>query len=188
MDVLVLSKTWEPIDRVPWQQVFTKMFGAGGVQVVEYHDEKLVHSNGGLKEWKVPSIVRFIDAVTPTIKGIKFSRENIYTRDQGRCQYCGVKVAYDDFEFEHVIPRSRGGTTTWENIVVACTGCNQKKGNKTPKEASMKMLSTPRKPDHLKGKKRITLSWSPGMPESWRSYMRDATYWKTELENNNPGE
>lgn len=189
MDVLVLSKTWEPIDRVSWQDVFTKMFGVkskGKVQVIEYHGEKVVYS-GGLKEWKVPSVVRFIDAVTPEIKGLRFSRENIYARDRGRCQYCGTNVKYSEFQFEHVLPRKQGGKTTWENIVVSCNGCNQKKGGRTPREAGMRLLSTPRKPDRIPVKRRVVLTWEKGMPEAWKSYMRDVTYWKTELDNDNGG-
>ena len=67
----------------------------------------------------MPSIVRFLKP-TPRKKAIKFSRQNVYVRDRGRCQYCGTKVACDDFTYEHVIPRALGGRTCWENIVVAC--------------------------------------------------------------------
>jgi hypothetical protein len=188
MDVLVLSKTWEPMDRISWEDAFTALcggeMGEKKAEVIEYCDQ-VIHSGaqGGeeLKEWKVPSVIRFVEAVVPNLKGVRFSRENIYTRDRGNCQYCGVHVAADDWEYEHVIPRSQGGQTVWENIVVACTSCNQKKGGKTPTQAGMRLLTRPTKPDKL-FRRRSILTWQPGMPESWRGYMRDSLYWKGELD------
>lgn len=192
MEVLVLSKTWEPYDRVTWEDAFVLLAGGRDgkkkVEVIEYDESKKVHSSsaaGELREWRVPSVIRFIDAVTPEIKAVKFSRENIYARDKGACQYCGVKVTLSSFEYEHVIPRTKGGKTIWENIVVACTSCNQRKGGRTPQEAGMRLRSLPRKPDRSSMKKRMTVTWHKGMPSSWRNYMRDATYWGTELENEN---
>jgi len=191
MDVLVLSKTWEPMDRISWEDAFIALFSgeANGkkAEVIEYHDRHVVHSgspNGELREWRVPSVIRFVNVLVPELKGVRFSRENIYARDGGRCQYCGKHVKTDAWEYEHVVPRCRGGRTTWENIVVACTDCNQRKGNRTPAEAGMKLLSKPVKPDKL-GRRRVLLTWQRGMPEAWRSYMRDATYWRGELENDN---
>lgn len=194
MDTLVLSKTWEPYDQVSWQEAFKYICGGDDgskkVEVIEYHEDRKVHSGSGsgeLREWRVPSVIRFIDAVTPEIKVVKFSRENIYARDKGRCQYCGEKVSLSEFEYEHVIPRCQGGKTIWENIVVACTGCNQKKGNKTPAQAGMRLLAVPRKPDRNSKKRRIVITWKKGMPETWKNYMRDMTYWKGELDNDNGG-
>jgi 5-methylcytosine-specific restriction endonuclease McrA len=187
-DVLVLSKSWEAYDRVPWEKAFVLLCGdANGrkkIEVVEYH-ERIVRS-GSLREWRVPSVIRFIDAVTPEVHGVKFSRENIYARDQGTCQYCGLKVSISEFEYEHVLPRSRGGKTTWENIVVACTRCNQRKGGRTPLEAGMRLMSTPRRPERSFRKRRLVLSWQRGMPEAWKGYMRSVTYWRGELDNDNP--
>jgi hypothetical protein len=184
MDVLVLSKTWEPMDRISWEDAFTALFSEEKkAEVVEYRED-VVHSGspaGELREWKVPSIIRFINAMVPELKGIRFSRENIYMRDKGRCQYCGVHVSAGDWEYEHVIPRCMGGKTVWENIVVACTACNQKKANRTPAQAGMRLLTRPMKPEKL-FRRRSILTWQPGMPETWRGYMRDSLYWKGELE------
>lgn len=191
-EVLVLSKTWEPYDRVSWEDAFTLLCGGSNgkkkVEVIEYHEDRTVRSgssSGELREWKVPSVIRFIEAVTPEIKAVKFSRENIYDRDRGRCQYCGAQVPLNGFEYEHVIPRAKGGKTVWENIVVACTSCNQRKGGRTPNEASMRLLSIPRKPDRHAKKRRMTVTWKKGMPEAWKAYMRDVAYWKGELESDN---
>lgn len=186
-NVLVLSKTWEPMDRISWEEAFTVLFGGSGdrkAEVIEFDAERIVHSGspaGELREWKVPSVIRFVNAMVPQLKGIRFSRENIYSRDRGRCQYCGVHVAPGDWEYEHVVPRAQGGQTTWENIVVACTACNQRKANRTPAQAGMRLLTRPVKPD-ASSRRRATLAWHPGMPDAWKGYMRDAAYWKGELE------
>lgn len=188
-EVLVLSKTWEPYDRVSWERAFVLLCGADDgkkkVEVIEYH-ERTVRS-GSLREWKVPSVIRFIQAVTPEIHAVKFSRENIYARDKGVCQYCGIQVTRAEFEYEHVVPRAKGGKTTWENIVVSCTPCNQRKGGRTPVEAGMRLRSIPRRPGKSFKKQRMTLSWQNGMPEAWRNYMRNVVYWRSELDNENGG-
>jgi 5-methylcytosine-specific restriction endonuclease McrA len=186
-DVLVLSKTWEPYDRVSWRRALVLLCGGEDgskkVEVVEFH-ERIIRS-GDLKEWRVPSVVRFLEAVTPVIRRVKFSRQNIYARDGGLCQYCGARVAPGEFEYEHVLPRAKGGKTTWENIVVACTPCNQKKGGRTPAEAGMRLRAPPRRPDKGWGDRRVVLLWQTGMPVAWRNYMRSATYWGGELDNEN---
>jgi 5-methylcytosine-specific restriction endonuclease McrA len=188
-DVLVLSKTWEPYDRVSWERAFVLLCGGDDgkkkVEVIEF-DERTVRS-GSLREWKVPSVIRFVGAMTPEIRSVKFSRENIYARDKGQCQYCGTRVKVSEFEYEHVIPRAQGGKTTWENIVVACTSCNQRKGGRTPLQAGLQLRSIPRRPDKSFARRRLTLGWREGMPESWRSYMRDVTYWRGELESDDGG-
>lgn len=185
MDVLVLSKTYEAMDRITWEDAFTALFGEEKkAEVIEYREKDVVHSgspHGDLREWKVPSVIRFVNAMVPELKGVRFSRENIYMRDRGNCQYCGTHVTADDWEYEHVTPRCLGGQTTWENIVVACTACNQKKANRTPAQAGMRLLAKPEKPEKL-FRRRAILSWQPGMPEAWRNYMRDSLYWKGELD------
>lgn len=195
MDTLVLSKSYEPYDQVSWEEAFKYICGGEDgtkkVEVIEYHEDRKVRSgsseNGTLREWKVPSVIRFINASTPEVMVVKFSRENIYARDRGKCQYCGMNVKLSEFEYEHVIPRAQGGKTIWENIVVACTGCNQKKGSKTPSQAGMRLLSRPRKPERQDTKRRIVITWKHGMPEAWKAYMRDVTYWRSELSNDNSG-
>src|SRR5215470_4698227 len=71
---------------------------------------------------------------------VKFSRHNIYIRDGNRCQYCGHKFPSSELSLDHVIPLSRGGTSSWENIVCSCLKCNVKKGNRTPAEAGLKLV------------------------------------------------
>src|SRR6185295_14741718 len=90
--------------------------------------------------------VRLRKAFRRFAKPVKFSRVNIYARDEYRCQYCGTKCTIDRLTYDHVVPRSRGGKTSWENIVSCCYACNAKKANRTPAEARMHLLSTPGRP------------------------------------------
>jgi 5-methylcytosine-specific restriction endonuclease McrA len=115
-------------------------------------------------------------------KAVKFSRHAIYTRDKGRCQYCGVAVSKKEMQYEHVLPRALGGTTRWENIVVSCHSCNQRKADKTVAQAGMRLLSVPVRPKSLPNTSDAGMCYSPEMPESWKAYLRDYAYWNVALE------
>ena len=77
---------------------------------------------------------------------MKFNRRNIFARDNNQCQYCGQKFPTSELSLDHVIPRSQGGQSTWENIVCACVECNVRKGGRTPKQAHMTLIRKPEKP------------------------------------------
>ena len=179
METLVLNPRYEPIARVPWQRAVTLLF-LGKVEVVEEYEDREIRSITFV--FRMPSVVRLLRALRGARKAIKFSRENVYARDGGRCQYCGAGVRRDEITYDHVVPRSLGGKTTWENIVVACVRCNQKKGGKTPTQAGMKLRSAPVKPRRLPEVFGITLQFKQGMPESWRAFLRSYSYWHGELE------
>lgn len=113
---------------------------------------------------------------------VRFSRMNIFARDQNICQYCGFKFDKNDLNIDHVIPRSQGGTSHWENVVCSCVVCNRKKGGRTPEQANMRLRQVPRKP-----------GWSPLLGNNFATRVRhkewlpflniaDAAYWITELE------
>jgi len=90
-----------------------------------------------------------------------FSRKNIHRRDKHICQYCSVILPENQGTLDHVIPRSRGGLNTWQNLVCCCVKCNTKKGNRTPNEANMKLLSIPKEPKSLhKMEIELTSNWS----------------------------
>src|SRR3954469_10212403 len=133
MQTLVLDAGYTPVARVSWQRAVTLLW-EGKVEVVESYDHVV---RSVTIEVQVPAVVRFLRIVRARKKGIRFSRENVYARDAGRCQYCGVRVARSDFTYDHVLPRAQGGLTCWENIVVCCTPCNQKKGGRTPAQARL---------------------------------------------------
>jgi 5-methylcytosine-specific restriction endonuclease McrA len=179
MDTLVLDPGYSPVARIPWERALT-LFWSGKVEVVEEYADWKVRSV--TIEVKVPSVVRFLRAVRGKRKMVRFSRENVYARDGGRCQYCCSKMLRHDATYDHVLPRSQGGVTRWENIVIACLSCNQSKGGRTPVQAKMKLRTTPIRPTKLPDTMRITLCYEPGMPEAWRAWLRDYSYWNGELE------
>jgi 5-methylcytosine-specific restriction endonuclease McrA len=179
METLVLNAGYEPVARVAWQRAVTLLF-LGKVEVVEEYTEHEVRAI--TFAIKMPSVVRFLRSVYVKRKGIRFSRENVYARDGAKCQYCGDHVARNEATYDHVVPRAKGGVTTWENIVIACVPCNQKKGGRTPAEARMRLLTAPVKPKKLPETIRMTVTFGRGMPESWKTWVRDYTYWNTEIE------
>ena len=109
---------------------------------------------------------------------VKFNRKNIFTRDQHRCQYCGQRGAASELTLDHILPRSRGGKASWDNIVVACMACNVRKSNRTPSEAGMRLIQLPCHPNwetiHFRSKR-------DSVPSSWEAFLGDL-YWTTELE------
>ncbi|MEW5850019.1 MAG: HNH endonuclease [Myxococcota bacterium] len=182
-ETLVLDPGWMPVGRVDWRRAITLLW-EGKVEVVEEYQDKVVRSV--TLEIKVPAVIRFLRGIRHGKRAIKFSRENVYMRDRGRCQYCGNTVPRPLATYDHVTPRVQGGHTRWENVVIACAPCNQRKGGRTPTQAGMRLLSTPVKPKRLPDGMRLTFTFQHGMPESWRAYLRDALvsaqYWHGELE------
>lgn len=97
-------------------------------------------------EIQVPRVVRLLRYERLPKNGVKFNRRNIFLRDDYICQYCNRRYSAHRLSLDHVLPRSRGGPTTWENIVCCCLDCNVRKGGRTPHEAGMKLARAPRKP------------------------------------------
>lgn len=108
---------------------------------------------------------------------VRFSRRNIFERDRNTCQYCGRAFPKPDLTIDHVIPSSRGGTDTWENLVLACVKCNVKKANRTPDEARMPLVRKPVKPNWLP---RFGTRAPASELTSWQRFV-DAAYWDVEL-------
>lgn len=175
---LVLDVGYRPISVAPWQNAIVWVLDRVAETVDEYPDRQIRTPNWSVQ---MPSVVRLLRPITRK-RAIKFSRQNVYARDRGRCQYCSARVARDDWTYDHVVPRSQQGKTTWENVVVACTPCNQRKGGRTPSQAGMALLSTPVRPKKLPDVGMFLMNYRSGMPEGWRTYLRDAIYWGGELE------
>jgi 5-methylcytosine-specific restriction endonuclease McrA len=98
------------------------------------------------QELQIPRIVRLVRYDRVHHSAVRFNRRSIFLRDEHRCQYCGQTRPTSQLSLDHVVPRSLGGKTTWENIVTCCLPCNGKKGGRTPQQASMQLLSQPRRP------------------------------------------
>ncbi len=97
-------------------------------------------------ELRVPRILRLTRFDRMPAQTLRFNRKNLFARDDHTCQYCGKSEPVHKLSLDHVIPRSYGGPTTWENIVCCCLRCNNRKGGRTPQEARMKLLTKPQKP------------------------------------------
>lgn len=125
----------------------------------------------------VPRIIRLSIFDRLPKQDVKFNRRNIFARDGNRCQYCGKKFSTTELSLDHVIPRSRGGGSTWENIVCCCLKCNIRKGGRTPNEAHMKLQTIPKKPHR---NPIISVKLNDGRYASWKQFL-DQAYWTVEL-------
>ena len=129
-------------------------------------------------EVQVPRVIRLLTYDRVPKQKLRLNRRNIFARDANRCQYCGKFFPTSELSFDHVMPRSRGGETTWENIVCACVSCNVRKGGRTPLEASMKLIRLPVRP---KQSPLLTIKLGNPKYESWRTFLANA-YWSVDLE------
>lgn len=125
----------------------------------------------------VPRIIRLLGYDKLPRQDVKFNRRNIFARDSNRCQYCGKRFSTIDLSLDHVIPKSQGGKSTWENIVCACIKCNVKKGGRTPEQASMHLITKPIKP---KRSPAISVRLADERYWSWKQFL-DNAYWTVEL-------
>ncbi len=165
MRTLVLDQGYQPHRVVSWQRAVGMLF-VGKVEVLEEYDEWIRSVSLSIQ---MPAVVRLIRAVKRRQPPIRFSRLNVMTRDGFSCQYCAVDLPMRDLTYDHVLPRSRGGRTTWENVVTACKPCNHAKGDRTPSEAGMPLLRTPVKPTWLPA--RAVAATGGVVPERWRDYL-----------------
>lgn len=163
---LLLNASYEPLSVITWQRAITLLFLDKVEILAEYDDRDIKSVN---QAFKMPSVVRLYKYVRRRYMGIKFSRQNIYARDNYQCQYCGKKPSHADLSFDHVIPRSRKGKTCWENIVTCCVECNRKKGGRTPAEASMPLIKHPTKPRSMAQLTVQVHKYQP--PKTWLDYL-----------------
>ncbi|MEO0621686.1 MAG: HNH endonuclease [Pseudomonadota bacterium] len=172
---LVLNADYRPLSYFPlslwpWQEAVKAAFLDRVTIVAEYDTQ--VHSPS--MAMRLPSVVVLKDYVKPA-RYPAFTRFNLFLRDEFTCQYCGAK---GEMTFDHVMPRSRGGRTTWENVVASCSKCNLRKANLTLRQAGMALARPPRRPDaaELQNKGR---KFPPNhLHESWMDFL----YWDAELE------
>jgi len=128
-------------------------------------------------EIQVPRVIRLLTYDRIPKQTLRFNRRNIFARDGNRCQYCGRRFSTSELSLDHIVPRSRNGETSWENIVCSCVRCNVRKGGRTPKEAGMKLVRQPKKP-----RRNPMLAVRLGNPKyaSWQTFLNDA-YWSVDL-------
>ncbi|MEL6912940.1 MAG: HNH endonuclease [Pseudomonadota bacterium] len=162
--------SYYPLSLWPWQEAI-KAAWLERVDIVAEYDEFVRSPSTRIR---IPSVVVLKDYVKPQ-KRVAFTRFNLFLRDEFKCQYCGSR---DDLTFDHVVPRARGGVTSWENVVAACSKCNLKKGSRSLKQAGMSLRKPPRQPasEELRNMGR---KFPPGyLHESWLDFL----YWDSVLD------
>ena len=164
-NVLLLSKNYEPISIIGWQKAI-RMLALEKVEVVETTNNEIKSPSQSIK---LPSILRLIYPFKKRRAIIKFNKQNLFARDNFKCQYCKKSFKFGQLTYDHVIPRSRGGKTNWTNIVTACQACNGKKGSRTPEEAGMALRAAPRPPSWIPLFS-VMLSKRPNIPNSWKYF------------------
>lgn len=142
---LLLTTWYFPIQILAWEDA-VKMIYEGVVDVLAEYDEEIRSPS---TTWKMPAVVRLRRTIHGFKRGVKFSRLNVYQRDEFRCQYCHEKLTWRELTYDHLVPRSRGGRTHFLNIVTACKACNARKGSRTCDEAGMFPLKPPFHPRAL---------------------------------------
>lgn len=175
---LVLNADFRPLSYFPlslwsWREAIKAVF-LDRVNVLAEYD-LAVHSPSF--EMAIPSVIALKEYVPPA-KRPAFTRFNVFLRDRFDCQYCGDRFPPQDLTFDHVIPRSKGGRTTWENVVTSCGRCNLAKGNKMPSAAGFRPLYPPAEPSVFQLQDRGRGFPPNFLHESWRDYL----YWDTELD------
>ena len=145
-DVLVLNATYEPLNVVSVKRAVVLLLKEKA-ELVEAAEAKLRSESFSVP---VPLVIRLMYFVKiPRRISLPVTRRGILNRDHYTCQYCGVTPPRKELTIDHVVPRSRGGKTTWENVVTACQKCNGRKGCRTPAEAHMKLQTKPERPRYL---------------------------------------
>ena len=192
--VLVLNRLWQAVNVCTARRALTLLF-EGHAQVV-LNDDDGDFQTFSFSQWRdlsarqphpesiatvsfkirIPRVILLVMFDRLPKKEVKFTRHNIFERDRNTCQYCGQVFERKDLNLDHVIPRDRGGPTTWENIVCSCIRCNTQKANLTPQEAGMHLVRKPKRP-----------KWRPfvqvnlgGQHDSWKHFL-DLAYWNVEL-------
>ena len=191
---LVLNKTWTPI-RTTTAREAIGLVATGSAKIIdpvtyEVHDLDSWHAVSLAQERFEGTRIRSMRLslappeviVLTTYEGVGtrvvvFSRSNLFKRDRFMCQYCGARPRTSEMTIDHILPRSRGGTSSWENCVLACFHCNRKKKNRTPDEAHMRMRKPAVKPSWAA----LSAFSQPARIESWKSFLSRA-YWEAELE------
>ena len=126
---------------------------------------------------RVPVVIQLVRYNRLPKREVRFTRRNIYYRDRCRCQYCGQVFSQKQLNLDHVVPLSRGGASSWDNVVCACIACNTRKGARSPLQAGMQLIRRPRKPA---GHPMWRAGWIGPCPEEWRTFL-DEAYWNVEL-------
>jgi len=179
--VLVLNKSWMPIRVITVKRACTLIFADKASVILPddysvYNWEKWCNidvsdDKEGIQlcysRVLIPEVIVLIRFDKVKIHGVRLTKRSIFIRDQHQCQYSGKKVKLDDADIDHIIPKSKGGTSTWENMVVCSKEINRLKGNRTPEEAGLKLLKQPHCPTY----NRVMIDPKTNVPKSWDKFL-----------------
>ncbi|RME49013.1 MAG: HNH endonuclease [Chloroflexi bacterium] len=162
--VLVLNATYEPLNVVSVRRAVVLLLKEKA-ELVEAAEARLRAEH---IEFPVPLVIRLVTYVrVPRRFNLPVSRRTVLSRDDYTCQYCGAQPGKSELTIDHVLPRSRGGDHSWENVVTACGPCNRRKGNRTPAEAGMRLLRKPYRPRYIA----VALLGRADRREVWEKYL-----------------
>jgi 5-methylcytosine-specific restriction endonuclease McrA len=191
--VLVLNRSFLPVHITSVRRAFSLLYQGIACAVneqyrtfdfeswadlsVSVHDDSIGLVN---RVVRVPRVILLVAYDRLPRRQVRFSRFNIYSRDRNICQYCGRKYPRGELNLDHVVPRSQGGLSRWENVVCSCHSCNRRKGGRTPEQAHMRLLRSPRRPEWTPF---MLETFSPRRYKEWTPFLStvDASYWNTEL-------
>ena len=193
--VLVLNRLWQAVNICSARRALSLVFEGHAQVVLGDNDGSFQTYN--FSQWRdvsrsdtsleciktvsfkirVPRVILLIVFDRLPKKEVKFTRNNIFERDRNTCQYCGKVFDRKDLNLDHVVPRDRGGPTTWENIVCSCIPCNTRKANRNPYEAGMHLIHKPKRP---KWRPFVQVNLGLHQHESWKHFL-DLAYWNVEL-------
>tara|TARA_B100000927_G_C16470932_1_gene471491 strand:+ start:2438 stop:3028 length:591 start_codon:yes stop_codon:yes gene_type:complete len=186
---LVLNRLWQAVNVVGVERAFS-LLALEHAQVIYAEDGSFrVFDGAGWFEFSKDleagpgsRVIRTVNqqVVVPTVlllrgydrmlmQEMKFNRQNLLERDDYRCQYCGKNLPAKELNMDHVVPRDRGGGTTWENVVISCIKCNSKKSNRSPKEAGMRLLKEPKRPPR---RPFMSSLYGKPMEETWTHFIQ----------------
>ncbi|HEV2972509.1 MAG TPA: HNH endonuclease [Pirellulales bacterium] len=187
---LVLNRNWQPVNVASVARALVLVWN-DSARVVDPDDYRLytwadwstiAPCEGDLfiravrQRLRVPEVIALAGYDRLPSAAVSFSRRNIFKRDHYACQYCGAQPGSEELSLDHVVPRSRGGQSSWENCVLACIACNKRKADRMPQQAGMKLRKLPVRP-----------TWKPmyardsARIESWSRFVSEA-YWNVTLE------
>lgn len=198
-EVLVLNKAWSPVHVTSARRAFALLLREMA-EVIDVNDGAYTghdfeswaalsrsreHFTTHPHDWvrtvrmhlAVPKVIRLLGYNRLPRQGVKLNRRNIFARDRNQCQYCGQHFSTSELSLDHVKPRSQGGENSWINLVCCCTGCNARKGGRTPTQSRMHLIREPVKP---KRNPAVSLRLSSDKYASWRAFL-DHAYWSVEL-------
>jgi len=191
--VLVLNRHYQPVHVTNVRRAFSLLYQGVARAIDEQYrlldfeswaavtvaaQEEAIHSPS--RAIRVPRVVVLVAHAHLPRHRVRFSRLNVYARDESTCQYCGRRLPRSELNLDHVLPRSRGGSTSWENVVCSCVACNLRKGGRTPEESGMRLLRAPARPRWTAVFRNATRR---AIYREWRPFLGllDAAYWNVEL-------